>query len=359
MWHRHSTSNRLAKCVGLAMVAILGLWASRHLRVFGQRISPDLDDFHGTIYFWQEDAEDARLWQVNADGSSKRRLPSSVRGEPSRYLHTTHRWFITIREVENLCNPDGSPGRGMFAIRDDERCVQLALQPDLEPMPLTPRWLPHKADRTISWIARRWSPAGEPLEGGIYAASLIVSGDGELLGLETVPESPLVALNMIHCPDGSTWRNAMVPDIQSHDWSPDGGFIVYDSTDAQLHVRNLATGNDTLLTTTPGMDPVWSPDGKLIAFKSAGPLGGIATLAPNGTNLKSVIRCTDSRLFVVAQPLWSPDCIHLAFLRAGCATKTDVASPLPFDVFLARADGNCQINITGDIACRVKPIAWR
>jgi hypothetical protein len=340
-------------------VAAFGWWKSGEPGTPDRHPVADCAGFSGTIYYRQYDDENSRLWQKRPDGRGMKPLPLGVAGEPSRHVHAGHRWFLTVREVDDRPTPDGRPGRELFAVRDDGLDVRLTTTSELDPAPLTPRWPAHEADQAISWIGRRWSPSGQVVEGGIYTARLTFDADGRVVGLSGPPAGPLVSPDLVERPSGDTWHDALVPDIESHDWSHDGKAVVYDSTDAQLHVTVLADGKVDRLTTTPGRDPVWSPDGTSIAFKVAEPLGGIVLVNASGANPRTLMRCTDGRPFVVAQPLWSPDGKHMAFVQVGSADEQDAGAPCPFDVFLADADGSRVVNVTQDNDDRLWPVAWR
>jgi TolB protein len=60
---------------------------------------------------------------------------------------------------------------------------------------------------------------------------------------------------------------------QYPDWSPDGKFLVFDSSrsgNQDIWIQPVAGGEAIQVTSNPAMDmrPSWSPDGKLIAFQS-------------------------------------------------------------------------------------------
>jgi dipeptidyl aminopeptidase/acylaminoacyl peptidase len=74
-------------------------------------------------------------------------------------------------------------------------------------------------------------------------------------------------------PDGSTQVIAVAGISSAPVWSPDGERFVYQSYrdgNAELYVRNMATGTDTRITTNWNEDynPSWSPDGQSILFDS-------------------------------------------------------------------------------------------
>lgn len=90
------------------------------------------------------------------------------------------------------------------------------------------------------------------------------------------------------------------------DFSPDGRSLVYVSDragDADLWLRELATGAERRLTALPGaqLTPRWSPDGGRIAFQDHDGAAWILELATG-----SVSQITPT-LFMPGRPTWSPD----------------------------------------------------
>lgn len=88
--------------------------------------------------------------------------------------------------------------------------------------------------------------------------------------------------------------NALAPEIDiegSADWSPDGNWIVTGGKDGKgegLFKIPTDGGAPVRLTSGVGRNPVWSPDGKLIAY--AGPnvftLTPLLAVRPDGTSVK-------------------------------------------------------------------------
>src|SRR5688572_11688148 len=105
-------------------------------------------------------------------------------------------------------------------------------------------------------------------------------------------------------------------------WSPDGQKIAYERGDidpsinrpgpSQIHVMNANGSGDVDL--KPGDSgeehfPAWSPDGKKIAFSSA---GDILVMNPDGSGRTNLTRHPAGD----ATPVWSPDGKKIAFLSA-------------------------------------------
>ena len=134
------------------------------------------------------------------------------------------------------------------------------------------------ADGVVSWIARHWS-GGSVDEGGIYSAQIDYDMFGDILGLTGQPSGPLVP------------GESPVPDIASHDWAPDGISLVYRSAggirgDGLWVVDDVSDPEGTTRNLTLDRhDPVWSPDGTKIAFKSSStsPQFSIFTINPDGS----------------------------------------------------------------------------
>jgi Tol biopolymer transport system component len=143
--------------------------------------------------------------------------------------------------------------------------------------------------------------------------------------------------------DGSneTQVSAM-PLVRSSVFSPDGKFIAFIANvpDAQVHTIELATGQVKQLTnlTGLGLRISWSADGKKLLFarQDAG-YGNLFTIAPDGTGLKQITRCTKAFCW---DGQFSPDGTQIALIYGGqvatmastganLKTVTSAADPQP------------------------------
>ena len=98
-------------------------------------------------------------------------------------------------------------------------------------------------------------------------------------------------------------------------FSPDASQIVYSvpSTDNNRNEIDIipTLGGKSRKLVSDGDLPVWSPDGKYIAFFSAD-AKELFVVNPDGTEKKKVTEFTNPGFFNLA---WSPDSRRLAFLR--------------------------------------------
>jgi dipeptidyl aminopeptidase/acylaminoacyl peptidase len=90
----------------------------------------------------------------------------------------------------------------------------------------------------------------------------------------------------------------------------------------------------------PGVEPAWSPDGSMIAFKRSSEDGstGIYVMSANGTDVR---RLTMNPSGEDENPSWSPDGSTIAFSRSTFVTTTPdpVASRAHRDIYIVNPDG--------------------
>jgi Tol biopolymer transport system component len=128
-------------------------------------------------------------------------------------------------------------------------------------------------------------------------------------------------------------------------WSPRGNRVVYMEGQPlpRLHVLRLSTGSDVVL--GRGRGPVWSPDGKRIAFLLNGRYE--AVIDATGKHLRTLDRhATDPYGFGVA---WSPRGGWLAYRRPSIGD----------DLWIVRADGTNRRRLTQGVKSEeIGPIYW-
>lgn len=160
------------------------------------------------------------------------------------------------------------------------------------------------------------------------------------------------------------------------DFSPDGRQLVYSSDragDADLWVRDLATGDERRLTALPGaqLTPRWSPDGGRIAYQDHDGAAWILELTSGS------VRQITPALFLPGRPTWSPDGNVVALaaikpysrrfregtsqvltvdLRTGTLTYTE---PMPHRSLATRGDDGPVWSPDGrHLAFVVESVAW-
>src|SRR5262249_3029160 len=111
--------------------------------------------------------------------------------------------------------------------------------------------------------------------------------------------------------------------------SPDGRFVVYtvqqtnwadNSYDSQIWLANAQTGEIIKLTNSKknNSSPIWSPDGRLLAFISdRDGKRQIYLISPMGGEARPITKVETG----VASFQWSPDGLHIAFVMADPETK--------------------------------------
>ena len=305
----------------------------------------------GTIYFRIA----GQFHTMDADGANKAPVPGDVYGEPSHALHGDQRWYLEVRFIAGEFYPDGGERRELFAVTEAGAVVQLTDQGDLELVTSftlgATRWTPD--DEFVSWVALRWDGiTGLPVDAGVYVAEVDydpVSGD--VIGVVAQPLDPLVPTAFVE-DFSEVWR----PLVRTHDWSPDQTAIVYDTVDGELFTADTFTGDSFLLTNTTGVGcPVWSPDGSKIAFRV--PVASIATINPDGSGEKIIIKRRSHSVFGASMPFWSPTGEHLIYRWHPGKTQGG-EFPIP-DVYRAAAGGGGKTNLTADLDGGATPIAWR
>jgi Tol biopolymer transport system component len=110
-------------------------------------------------------------------------------------------------------------------------------------------------------------------------------------------------------------------------WSPNGSQIMFSSTNGIGTVHPDGSNYKIL---TNGVLPSWSPDGSKIVFYHS---GEIYTMNSDGSNIQRLTNNFETDIY----PSWSPDGQYIAF-----SSTRDGDS----DIFVMKADGSNQVNIT-------------
>ncbi len=114
------------------------------------------------------------------------------------------------------------------------------------------------------------------------------------------------------------------------------------------YVMNTDGSGQRRLTAKPNVVfPVWSPDGRKVAFASADrqPWRGnvdLYVMNADGSGLRRLTRDPASDGF----PVWSPDGRKIAFTRSHAPTEG--RGPREFDVYVINVDGSGERNLTDD-----------
>jgi Tol biopolymer transport system component len=211
----------------------------------GPRWSPD----GRTIAFFSLSAAGTSLYTVRPDGSGLRMVLAGK--APS------HEPFY----------PDWSPDGQKLAFLSGHLCQQGVCNARLSILDLAGGSVSDVADASNAYLAPAWSPDGSEIAFGTRTGIWVVRPDGS--GLKRI-SSPGFAL--------------------APSWSPDGHSVVYSTvapagTDIDIVPRN--GGKPRLLNKTTGdfATPVWSPDGRRIAFIQGGGAdrGRICIMSLRGT----------------------------------------------------------------------------
>jgi TolB protein len=145
-------------------------------------------------------------------------------------------------------------------------------------------------------------------------------------------------------------------------WSPDGREIAF-VRGYDIWVMNADGSSQRRLTRGAARDlaPSWSPDGRTIAFDRR---VGRASSAHQGRKASSyeiyVMNADGSgqrRLALGTGPLWSPDGKKIAYSRA-LGNGPDFFAPDNWDIFVMNADGSEQRNLTRDRRWDDGRFAW-
>jgi hypothetical protein len=122
--------------------------------------------------------------------------------------------------------------------------------------------------------------------------------------------------------------------------SPDGSKLVYDDRSGNIVVLDLKGGQKAIRTSGPNdYNPIWSPDGKQIAFIRLGDNLQIFAMNADGSNLRPVTSAANP-----LQIAWSPDSSQILYWVQGAADRTgivrlvDASSGIVSDLFDVQTD---------------------
>jgi Tol biopolymer transport system component len=122
----------------------------------------------------------------------------------------------------------------------------------------------------------------------------------------------------------------------SMSWSPDGNHIVFsESVGSQRNLVVVNTDGSNRRNLTSGFYPAWSPDGSKILFLrvTVGFPLSLHTISPDGTNVQEILiqGLPQHYTLIGSPPIWSPDGRKIAFSASDYANS---------EVYIANPDGS-------------------
>ena len=281
----------------------------------GTRATPTVD---GQIVFEDagRDFEFSQIWIENADGSNIRQLVSDdfTDGGPSLSRDGTHVLFYqgypaSLEEALAdpslfgrimLVNVDGS---GLHELQTGNRANRCDASAEGD------AWSPD--GRRVVFTRTCFDQAANFVGSGIWTINV----DGTD-AREVTKSRPAKYLG------SETWASHLEDHRAS--WSPDGKELVFERIDTsttpeRAAIFTVGTNGKGLGQVTPweldANDPVWSPDGSLIAFNSPAEQSrdqNIYTIHPDGTGATQVTTHSEDRQ-ATFHPSWSPDGTQILF----------------------------------------------
>jgi Tol biopolymer transport system component len=273
------------------------------------------------------------LWVVKSDGSGARKLPWVKGSEAS--------------------NPDWSPdGRRIAFDRCAVKCEIWTIDADGSGQKRVGPDCLRKAGACEDRITPAWSPDGRRIAFG---------GNIGAVRANAVEQAEIFVMNanggdvrrVTRVTDG---KEPFSLDVRGPAWSPDGKQLVFEVENLKnadppnrraLYIVNADGSGLRQLTPwslNAGDNPDWSPDGKLILFRTVSISnrhhGNLHTIRPDGTGLRRLTSYPAPK--TVLSPTFSPDGRWIAFSRF-----TD--GPYPA-VYVMRADGTDVRRVTRDAA---------